>query len=49
MSAIENTIEQLKVQVENIASDIEIKSNEIRELKKARRKLQSTLEGLGKL
>jgi archaellum component FlaC len=49
MTAIENTMEQLKVQIGNIDSDIEIKSNEIRELKKVRRKLQSTVDALGKL
>ena len=49
MTAIENTMEQLKVQIGNIDSDIEIKSNEIKELKKIRRKLQSTLEALGKV
>jgi prefoldin subunit 5 len=49
MTAIENTMEQLKVQIGNIDSDIEIKTNEIKELKKIRRKLQSTLEALGKV
>lgn len=49
MTAIENTMEQLKVQIGNIDSDIEIKSNEIRELKKVKRKLQSTVDALGKL
>jgi prefoldin subunit 5 len=49
MSANEKAIEAIKVELENIDSDIEIKSAEIKELKAVRRKLASTIGALEKL
>ena len=49
MSANETAIEAIKIQLEDLDSDIEIKSAEIKELKTVRRKLASTVRALEKL